>query len=55
LGKSSKHNNEIIKEILAIYFAILKGESGAGMRTNDEVNASSPLLKTVFLGIPQFT
>lgn len=25
LGKSSKHNNEIIKEILAIYFSILKG------------------------------
>lgn len=25
LSKSSKHNNEIIKEILAIYFSILKG------------------------------
>jgi len=30
LTKSSKHNNEIIKEILAIYFSILKGQSGAG-------------------------
>lgn len=45
LGKSGKYNNEIIKEILAIYFSILKGKD----------SKSSPLLKSVFLGIPQFT
>lgn len=43
LTKSSQYNNEIIKEILAVYFSILKG------------NTSSPLLASVFLGIPQFT
>ena len=45
LGKSGKYNNEIIKEILAIYFSILKGQE----------SKSSCLLKSVFLGIPQFT
>jgi hypothetical protein len=43
LGQSSKLNNLIIKEILAIYFDILKNKS------------DSPLLKGVFLGLPQFT
>lgn len=43
LGKSSKMNNDIIKEILAIYFDILKNKS------------NSPLLKGVFLGLPSFT
>lgn len=43
LGTSSKTNNLIIKEILAIYFDILKNKS------------HSPLLKGVFLGLPQFT
>ena len=40
LGNSSKVNNMIIKEILGIYFDILKNK-------ND-----SPLLKGVFLGLP---
>ena len=40
LGKSAKVNNLIIKEILAIYFDILKNKS------------DSPLLKGVFLGLP---
>lgn len=53
LTKSSEHNNAIIKEILAIYFTILKGTSNDGMRGSDSV--SSPLLRSVFLGIPQFT
>ena len=48
LSKSSGHNNEIIKEILAIYFAILKGQGGKNNRSD------SPLLKSVFLGIPKF-
>ena len=53
LTKSSQYNNEIIKEILAIYFSILKGEAGAGMRSGgDSASGSSPLLKSVFLGIP---
>jgi hypothetical protein len=26
LGKSSKFNNDVIKEILAIYFSVLKGQ-----------------------------
>jgi len=52
LTKSSSFNNEIIKEILQIYFSILKGQSGAGMNVG---TGSSPLLKSVFLGIPQFT
>lgn len=43
LGKSSQMNNNIIKEILAIYFDILKNKS------------NSPLLKGVFLGLPSFT
>ena len=42
LGKSGKYNNEIIKEVLAIYFSILKAQDTRG----------SPLLKSVFLGIP---
>jgi len=33
----------IIKEVLAIYFDVLKNKS------------ESPLLKSVFLGLPQFT
>lgn len=43
LGSSSKYNNLIIKEVLAIYFDILKNKS------------ESPLLKSVFLGLPSFT
>lgn len=43
LGSTSKVNNLIIKEILGIYFGILKNK-------ND-----SPLLKGVFLGLPSFT
>jgi hypothetical protein len=43
LGKTSTINNQIIKEILNIYFEILKNK-------ND-----SPLLKGVFLGLPSFT
>jgi hypothetical protein len=39
----SKTNNEIIKETLAIYFEILKQQKG------------SPLLRSVFLGMAQFT
>jgi len=49
LHKSGQHNNEIIKHILAIYFSILKGEGAS------KIKGSSPLLKSVFLGIPQFT
>ena len=46
LQKSGGYNNEIIKEILSIYFQILKAaSSGKGL---------SPLLRSVFLGIPQF-
>jgi activator of 2-hydroxyglutaryl-CoA dehydratase len=40
VGSTSKINNQIIKEILGIYFTILKNK-------ND-----SPLLKGVFLGLP---
>jgi len=43
LGNVAKLNNEIIKESIAIYFAVLK-------RTQ-----TSPLLRSVFLGLPQFT
>lgn len=43
LGKSSKTNSLIIKEVIGIYFDILKNKS------------QSPLLKSVFLGMPQFT
>jgi activator of 2-hydroxyglutaryl-CoA dehydratase len=43
LGQSSKYNNAIIKEVLAVYFDVLKNKS------------ESPLLKSVFLGLPQFT
>lgn len=43
LNKVSKTNNEIIKETLAIYFEILKQQKG------------SPLLRSVFLGLAQFT
>lgn len=43
LASASKINNEIIKEVLNIYFNVLKHQ-------ND-----SPLLKSVFLGLPQFT
>ena len=52
LTKASSSNNEIIKEILQIYFSILKGQSSASMNAG---TGSSPLLKSVFLGIPQFT
>jgi len=51
LGKTSQYNNTIIKEILAIYFSVLK-ESTGDKSSNKK---SSPLLKSVFLGIPQFT
>ncbi len=40
LGSISKVNNLIIKEILAIYFDIIKNKS------------NSPLMKAVFLGLP---
>ena len=40
LGSTSKLNNYIIKEILGIYFGILKNKG------------DSPLLKGVFLGLP---
>lgn len=50
LSKSSKYNNEVIKEILAIYFSILKGQM-----SDTNQNRQSPLMKSVFLGIPQFT
>jgi hypothetical protein len=40
LGKSSKLNNLMIKEILGIYFDVLKNKS------------QSPLMKAVFLGLP---
>jgi hypothetical protein len=43
LGQSSKYNNHLIKEVLAIYFDVLKNKS------------ESPLLKSVFLGLPSFT
>ena len=43
LGSSSKFNNLIIKQVLEIYFDILKNKS------------ESPLLKSVFLGLPSFT
>lgn len=43
LGSTSKMNNQIIKEVLAIYFEVLKNKS------------ESPLLKSVFLGLPSFT
>ncbi len=43
LGQTSKYNNLLIKEVLAIYFDVLKNKS------------ESPLLKSVFLGLPQFT
>jgi len=43
LAKVSTNNDEIIKETLAIYFEILKQQS------------QSPLLRSVFLGLPQFT
>ena len=40
LGSTSKFNNLIIKEILGIYFDLLKNKN------------NSPLLKGVFLGLP---
>lgn len=43
LARVSTTNNDIIKETLAIYFEILKQQKG------------SPLLRSVFLGLPQFT
>lgn len=43
LARVSTTNNEIIKCTLGIYFEILKHES------------KSPLLRSVFLGLPQFT
>ena len=42
LAKVSTKNNAIIKETLAIYFEVLKQQK------------SSPLLRSVFLGMPQF-
>lgn len=52
LGKAGTYNNDIIKEILSIYFSVLKGGGGGASK---QINRSSPLLKSVFLGIPQFT
>jgi activator of 2-hydroxyglutaryl-CoA dehydratase len=40
LGSTTKYNNQIIKEVLAIYFDVLKNKS------------ESPLLRSVFLGLP---
>lgn len=40
LGSVSKINNSIIKEILSIYFDIIKNKT------------ESPLMKAVFLGLP---
>jgi len=40
LDQASRLNNEIIKEVLNIYFDVLKNQS------------DSPLLKSVFLGLP---
>ena len=42
LAKASTTNNAIVKETLAIYFEILKQHQ------------TSPLLRSVFLGLPQF-
>lgn len=42
LGHVAKTNNQIIKETLAIYFLVLKRDQ------------TSPLLRSVFLGLPQF-
>lgn len=42
LGSISENNNAIIKQTLAIYFEILKQHT------------KSPLLRSVFLGLPQF-
>lgn len=42
LAKASTTNNQIVKETLAIYFEILKQHQ------------TSPLLRSVFLGLPQF-
>jgi len=56
LTKSSTHNNEIIKEILAIYFSVLKNQMNMDAENiNAQNQKGSPLLKSVFLGIPQFT
>jgi hypothetical protein len=55
LSKSTSYNNAIIKQILAIYFQVLKGSSGESLRTSKSKQASSPLLRSVFLGLPQFT
>ena len=43
LGKVSENNNAIVKQTLAIYFEVLKQ------------HAQSPHLRSVFLGLPQFT
>ena len=42
LSKVATTNNLIVKETLAIYFEILKQQQ------------TSPLLRSVFLGLPQF-
>ena len=42
LGVTAKVNGAIIKQVLGIYFDILKG------------NPNSPLMRGVFLGLPQF-
>ena len=64
LSKAGTYNNEIIKMILAIYFSVLKnhqstGNEEGGVHGNKEKAVSrkggSPLLRSVFLGIPQFT
>ena len=43
LGKSTKLNEDIIKEILSVYFDFLKNRP------------TSPLLKEVFLNLPNFS
>ena len=53
LSKASEYNNEIIKVVLSIYFAVLKRQSNEGVSGNADIG--SPLLRSVFLGLPQFT
>ena len=53
LSKAGGYNNDIIKAILSIYFAVLKRQSNEGVSGSQA--QGSPLLKSVFLGLPQFT
>ena len=53
LSKAGEYNNEIIKVVLSIYFAVLKRQSNEGV--SGTADKGSPLLRSVFLGLPQFT